>query len=53
MENWKFNEFCVQKIVENLPVFTIKKRQSLPVVNHYLIVFNRYSVFLDWKNGAE
>ena len=33
--------------------FTIKERQSLPVVNHYLIVFNAYAVFLDLKNGAE
>jgi len=30
--------------------FTIKERQSLPVVNYYLIVFNAYVVFLDWKN---
>ena len=34
----------------NFVSFTIKERQSLPVVNHYLIVFNRYAVFLDWKN---
>jgi len=33
--------------------FPKKERQSLPVVNHYLIVFNAYAVFLDWKNGAE
>ena len=32
---------------------TAKERQSLPVVNHYLIVFNACTVFLDWKNGAE
>jgi hypothetical protein len=35
--------------VENLPVFTIKERQSLPVINHYNIVFNTYSVFINWK----
>jgi hypothetical protein len=29
--------------------FIIKERQSLPVANHYLIVFNAYTVFLDWK----
>jgi hypothetical protein len=32
---------------------TSKERQSLPVVNHYLIVFNAYTVFLYWKNGSE
>jgi len=31
----------------------VKERQSLPVVNHYLIVFNTYAVFMDWKNGAD
>jgi hypothetical protein len=39
----------LQKSVENLPVFTIKERQSLPVINHYHIVFNTYSVFINWK----
>lgn len=39
--------------MENLPFFAKKERQSLPVVNHNLIVFNTYAVFLDWKNGAE
>jgi hypothetical protein len=33
-------------------VLTVKERQNLPVVNHYLIVFNAYAVFIDWKNGA-
>ena len=33
--------------------FTIKERQSLPIVNRYLIVFYVYAAFLDWKNGAE
>jgi hypothetical protein len=33
--------------------FTIKERQSLPVLNRYLIVFYVYTAFLDWKNGAE
>jgi hypothetical protein len=34
--------------------FAIKeKRQSLPIVNRYLIVFNAYVIFLDWKNGTE
>jgi hypothetical protein len=27
--------------------FTIKERQSFPAANHYLIVFNAYSIFLD------
>jgi hypothetical protein len=31
----------------------VKERQSLPVVNHYLIVFNTYAVFMDWKIGAD
>ena len=31
--------------------FTIKERQCLPVVNRYLIVFNAYAVFLDWKTA--
>jgi len=30
--------------------FTIKERQSFTVVNPYPLVFNTYSVFLDWKN---
>jgi len=32
--------------------FTIKERQSLLAVNHYLIIFNANAVFLDWKDGA-
>jgi hypothetical protein len=32
--------------------FTIKGRQSLLMVSYQLIVFNDYSVFVGWKNGA-
>ena len=31
--------------------FTIKERQSLPVVNRYIIAFKAYAVFLDWKTA--
>jgi retron-type reverse transcriptase len=40
----------LQKSVENLPAFAIKKRQSLPVAHHYLIVFNTQAVFINWKS---
>ncbi|MDP1771080.1 MAG: hypothetical protein Q8L15_02255 [Methylobacter sp.] len=33
--------------------FTVKGRQSLLIASHKLIVFNGYSVFVGWKNGAE
>jgi len=39
-----------QKALKIFQFFTMKERQSLSVVNNYLIVFNEYVAFLDWKN---